>query len=241
MELAFIVVIERKRVASSLRRCGRLFRTRLPLSPRRVQTCCECRYLTLPVTVRNHLTESASFISCSFKKQAAKYSHRGPAMGMSGAGWRREGDLNFSSSWFVVNGSPGQNRAALLSRTHKVLYRVSPTAEITTHGVCWFSFVFLGVFLGFFFFFPGERRWRTESGSSSRDWPLESVLKMEAVIERECSALGGLFQTVIGDMKVRRLNFTLGIITYCYWWAAYHRLKLANYWRALTPWAAVCS
>uniref|UniRef100_A0A8C5CDV1 Protein MTSS 1-like n=1 Tax=Gadus morhua TaxID=8049 RepID=A0A8C5CDV1_GADMO len=27
------------------------------------------------------------------------------------------------------------------------------------------------------------------------------VLKMEAVIEKECSALGGLFQTVIGDMK----------------------------------------
>lgn len=26
---------------------------------------------------------------------------------------------------------------------------------------------------------------------------------MEAVIEKECSALGGLFQTTIGDMKVR--------------------------------------
>ncbi len=25
---------------------------------------------------------------------------------------------------------------------------------------------------------------------------------METVMERECSALGGLFQTVIGDMKV---------------------------------------
>lgn len=25
---------------------------------------------------------------------------------------------------------------------------------------------------------------------------------MEAVIEKECSALGGLFQTLIGDMKV---------------------------------------
>lgn len=30
---------------------------------------------------------------------------------------------------------------------------------------------------------------------------------MEAVIEKECSALGGLFQTVIGDMKVRQINF----------------------------------
>jgi hypothetical protein len=29
---------------------------------------------------------------------------------------------------------------------------------------------------------------------------------MEAVIEKECSALGGLFQTVIGDMKVRKLH-----------------------------------
>lgn len=27
---------------------------------------------------------------------------------------------------------------------------------------------------------------------------------METVMERECSALGGLFQTVIGDMKVKR-------------------------------------
>lgn len=27
--------------------------------------------------------------------------------------------------------------------------------------------------------------------------------KMEAVIEKECSALGGLFQTIISDMKVR--------------------------------------
>jgi len=26
---------------------------------------------------------------------------------------------------------------------------------------------------------------------------------MEAVIEKECSALGGLFQTIISDMKVR--------------------------------------
>ena len=34
---------------------------------------------------------------------------------------------------------------------------------------------------------------------------MELVLKMEAVIEKECSALGGLFQTVIGDMKVRKL------------------------------------
>uniref|UniRef100_A0A8C2WZT1 MTSS I-BAR domain containing 1 n=1 Tax=Cyclopterus lumpus TaxID=8103 RepID=A0A8C2WZT1_CYCLU len=43
----------------------------------------------------------------------------------------------------------------------------------------------------------GQRK----SGSRSRDCPLEVVLKMEAVIEKECSALGGLFQTVIGDMK----------------------------------------
>lgn len=28
--------------------------------------------------------------------------------------------------------------------------------------------------------------------------------KMEAVIEKECSALGGLFQTIISDMKVGR-------------------------------------
>jgi hypothetical protein len=27
---------------------------------------------------------------------------------------------------------------------------------------------------------------------------------MEAVIEKECSALGGLFQTIISDMKVGR-------------------------------------
>lgn len=26
---------------------------------------------------------------------------------------------------------------------------------------------------------------------------------MEAVIEKECSALGGLFQTIIADMKVK--------------------------------------
>lgn len=34
-------------------------------------------------------------------------------------------------------------------------------------------------------------------------------LKMESVMERECSALGGLFQTVIGDMKVTLLLFPL--------------------------------
>uniref|UniRef100_A0A8C7MXC1 MTSS I-BAR domain containing 1 n=1 Tax=Oncorhynchus kisutch TaxID=8019 RepID=A0A8C7MXC1_ONCKI len=32
-------------------------------------------------------------------------------------------------------------------------------------------------------------------------WQDNTLLKMETVIERECSALGGLFQTVIGDMK----------------------------------------
>lgn len=37
---------------------------------------------------------------------------------------------------------------------------------------------------------------------------------MEAVIEKECSALGGLFQVVIGDMKVSGKNSPLCIITY---------------------------
>lgn len=66
-------------------------------------------------------------------------------------------------------------------------------------------------FVHFFWVF-GWPRWRTESGSPSRDWPLELVLKMEAVIEKECSALGGLFQTVIGDMKVSDFNFARQII-----------------------------
>lgn len=35
---------------------------------------------------------------------------------------------------------------------------------------------------------------------------------MEAVIEKECSALGGLFQIVIGDMKVSEMNFSRQII-----------------------------
>lgn len=34
---------------------------------------------------------------------------------------------------------------------------------------------------------------------------------MEAVIEKECSALGGLFQTTISDMKVRGLAGALWI------------------------------
>uniref|UniRef100_A0A674DS11 MTSS I-BAR domain containing 1 n=1 Tax=Salmo trutta TaxID=8032 RepID=A0A674DS11_SALTR len=37
--------------------------------------------------------------------------------------------------------------------------------------------------------------------SRSRLSSYNTLLKMETVIERECSALGGLFQTVIGDMK----------------------------------------
>lgn len=37
---------------------------------------------------------------------------------------------------------------------------------------------------------------------------------MEAVIEKECSALGGLFQVVIGDMKVSGKNSPICIITY---------------------------
>lgn len=35
--------------------------------------------------------------------------------------------------------------------------------------------------------------------------------KMEAVIEKECSALGGLFQTIISDMKVGRWGRGCGV------------------------------
>lgn len=51
-------------------------------------------------------------------------------------------------------------------------------------------------------FLPAEvAKWERLAES---DWPLQLLLKMEAVIEKECSALGGLFQVVIGDMKVSR-------------------------------------
>uniref|UniRef100_A0A3Q3MYY1 MTSS I-BAR domain containing 1 n=1 Tax=Mastacembelus armatus TaxID=205130 RepID=A0A3Q3MYY1_9TELE len=45
---------------------------------------------------------------------------------------------------------------------------------------------------------PGPRWVQCSSSSSSSRWTRP---KMETVMERECSALGGLFQTVIGDMK----------------------------------------
>uniref|UniRef100_A0A674A2T2 MTSS I-BAR domain containing 1 n=1 Tax=Salmo trutta TaxID=8032 RepID=A0A674A2T2_SALTR len=49
------------------------------------------------------------------------------------------------------------------------------------------------------------RRLLASKGGATRtraqDKTVHTVLKMETVIERECSALGGLFQTVIGDMK----------------------------------------
>lgn len=75
------------------------------------------------------------------------------------------------------------------------------------------SFVLFFVFaIGVFFFFAGCRR--SESGSPSRDWPLVLLPKMEAVIEKECGALGGLFQVVIGDMKVSGENTPYCIIAY---------------------------
>lgn len=40
-------------------------------------------------------------------------------------------------------------------------------------------------------------------------------LRMETVMERECSALGGLFQTVIGDMKVTRSWSVVQALTCC--------------------------
>lgn len=51
----------------------------------------------------------------------------------------------------------------------------------------------------------GELRAAHRVGTDRWSWSL----KMEAVIEKECSALGGLFQTVIGDMKVRKFSLCI--------------------------------
>lgn len=40
--------------------------------------------------------------------------------------------------------------------------------------------------------------------------PVRNARKMDATIERECSALGGLFQQIVTDMKVRNVRFYLG-------------------------------
>lgn len=77
--------------------------------------------------------------------------------------------------------------------------------DLPNTNTVFFRGVLLKVFSSWKKCFFSTSRVTNWSGSRSRDyWPVEAVLKMEAVIEKECSALGGLFQTLIGDMKVSR-------------------------------------
>lgn len=144
----------------------------------------------------------------------SRSSHGSERGGMEGTGGFKFHFRPNSFFWFEVNGAPEQDRALSLHvwLRQKLLFFDITAVEIIIHEPGRFSLHYFE-----FLVFPGERRWRTESDSPSRDWPLEVVLKMEAVIEKECSALGGLFQTLIGDMKVSEAKWTLQrLLTFCY-------------------------
>lgn len=165
------------------------------------ESCFESRCFPLPVQIRNSVTKPTSWIIHRFKKQICKRLCSRCGHGCERGGVEERGGFKFLHSFFWFEVKLNQRRAEL--RSHG---RSCPRTVFITRGFvrplssC--KHIHIGSCVFFFRFCRRVEVAAAESCSPNRDWPLELVLKMEAVIEKECSALGGLFQTVIGDMKV---------------------------------------